>query len=94
MAYNREESINLRLLTYSDSAKTTLVNISWAKVTLTDPEGNVLIDDQEATLDDTGTYDYSYDIATDAPLGLYIVKWKARYLAKTTIDYSDFAVEE
>ena len=69
----RDET-NLIKIKIKNETSTSLVDPNSVVITITDPCGTVLIDEQAMLSDDTGIYYFYYDIAGDAPFGEYEVE--------------------
>lgn len=92
MAYNKNETLVFKCLSYSDSGKTTLADADSTAFTLLDPSGTSLVTAQAGTRESTGTYTYSYTMGV--VLGLYTYKWSLTKNAQVTIEYGHFVIEE
>lgn len=80
-------------LTIKDSTGTLVDPDTSIKVTVTDPDGTAVVDDQAMSKDDTGTYHYDYTPDSDADLGPYVVRYKTVDAGRTTIVKTDFRLQ-
>jgi len=64
------------------------------QITITDPVGTKVVDDQAMSNDGVGLFHKDYTPGGTAELGLYLVRYVATDGARVTIEDADFVVEE
>ena len=69
--YIRGATAKLRGLSYNSKTNAATTPDTSITITVKDPTGTAVVDDQNMTNDDTGDHSYGYDIAADAVLGEY-----------------------
>ena len=72
---------------FSDPATST-------QITITDPSGTDVVDDQAMTKDSIGKYHYDYTSSSSAKLGNYLVKYVLTDGSRITIDTETFKLEQ
>jgi len=74
-SYQRGETVSERAYIYTEAD--VLVNSDEITITIIDPSGTTIIDEDYFTIEAIGTYVYSYTLSETAEIGLWLMIVKA-----------------
>ena len=93
MTYQRGETAVLQAYVKDSSGDYVDPSVS-ITITIIDPNGNVVVNEQTMSKSETGRYYYDYNIPEDATVGRYAYRVEVRdgSPVRTTIEQSSFVV--
>ncbi len=63
------------------------------KITIINSQKQTIVDNQDMAKDSTGTYHYDYSLSDTAPIGIYLVRYKATDGSRVSMTKDTFSVE-
>ena len=92
--FQREETVVCSIVV-TDADDTQVDPATSMKITIEDPEGTAVVNNQDMTNDAVGEYHYDYTSAADAELGRYTITYIATDAGpRVTIQCDKFWIEE
>ena len=90
--YQQGETIVLEI-EYRNPTTDALTDPDEVDLTVINPDDTELVTDQDATHGSTGKYSYDINSASDAQIGTYKVRWRAKAGTRYKIDKDVFEIE-